>query len=63
MSNEQEAEHVAIVGEMRNDYKIFIGKSEGKRSRRRWDDNIKMDFWEIGWGGVEWIYLTQDRDQ
>jgi hypothetical protein len=44
-----------------------VGKSEGKRTvrrtRRRWKGNIKMDLREIGWGGVDWIYLAQDRDQ
>jgi hypothetical protein len=34
------------------------------RSRRRWVDNIKMDLeGEIGWGGVEWILLAQDKDK
>jgi hypothetical protein len=41
--------------------------SEGKRPlgrpRRRWEDNIKMDRREMGWGGMEWIDLAQDRDQ
>jgi hypothetical protein len=34
------------------------------RRRRRWEDGIKMDLTEIGWGGggVEWIHLAQDRD-
>jgi hypothetical protein len=44
-----------------------VGKPEGKRPlgrpRRRWEDGIKMDLEEIGWGGVEWIYLAQDRDR
>jgi hypothetical protein len=26
-------------------------------------DNIKIDLREIGWGGMDWIDLTQDRDQ
>jgi hypothetical protein len=30
---------------------------------RRWVDNIKMDITEIGWDGVDWIELAQDRDQ
>jgi hypothetical protein len=42
-----------------------VGKPEGKRQlgrpRRRWVDNIKMDLIEIGWGGVDWIALAQDR--
>jgi hypothetical protein len=41
------AEHIVITGEMRNAYKILVGKPEGKRlcgkMRRRWEDNIKMD--------------------
>jgi hypothetical protein len=28
-----------------------------------WVENIKMDLGKIGWGGVEWIHLTHDRDQ
>jgi hypothetical protein len=59
--------HVARIGETRNLYKILVGKPEGKRllerSRRRWVDNIKMDRREIGWDGMDWIELAQDRDQ
>jgi hypothetical protein len=33
------------------------------RPRRRWVDNIKMDLREIGWDGMDWIELAQDRDQ
>jgi hypothetical protein len=55
----------AGYGEMRNAYKIFDGKSEGKRPLRRprnkWTDNIKMDIWETGLKGVYWIHLAQDR--
>jgi hypothetical protein len=44
-----------------------VKKAEGKRplgrSRRRWEDNIKMDLRGIGWGGMDWIDLAQDRDQ
>jgi hypothetical protein len=44
-----------------------VGKSEGKRPlgrpRRRWEDGIRMDFIEIGLGGVDWIQLSQDRDR
>jgi hypothetical protein len=44
-----------------------VGKPEGKgpliRPRRRWVDNIKMDLTEIGWDGMDWIDLAQDRDQ
>jgi hypothetical protein len=61
------AGHVVQVGEKRNACRIVVGKPEGKRPvgrpRRRWVDNIKMDRSEIGWDGVDWIYLAQDRDQ
>jgi hypothetical protein len=54
-------------GGKRNAYRISVGKPEGKRplgrSRRRWVDNIKMDLREIGWDGMDWIDLAQDRDQ
>jgi hypothetical protein len=53
--------------EMRNPYNILVGKYEGKtptgRLRRRWEDNIRMDFREIGWEGVDWILLAQHIDQ
>jgi hypothetical protein len=52
--------------EKRKAYRILVGKPEGKRPlgrpRRRWVD-IKMDVREMGWGGMDWIDLTQDRDQ
>jgi hypothetical protein len=61
------AGHVARIGEGRHVYRVLVGKPEGKRPigrpRQRWEDGIKMDLWEIGWGGcVEWIHLAQDRD-
>jgi hypothetical protein len=44
-----------------------MGKPEGKRPlgrpRRRWEGNIKMVLREIGWDGMDWIDLTQNRDQ
>jgi hypothetical protein len=53
------------MGEKRNVYRLLVGKPERKRPlgrpRRRWIDNIKMDLLEIGWGGVDWIGLAQDR--
>jgi hypothetical protein len=61
------AGHVARMGEGRNVYRVLVGKPEGKRPlgrpRRRWEDGIKMDLREIGWGVVESIHLTQDRDR
>jgi hypothetical protein len=55
------------MGEKRNVYRLLVGKPEGRRPlgrpRRRWVENIKMDLSEIGWGGVDWISLAQDRDK
>jgi hypothetical protein len=55
------------MGGMRNAYNILVGKPEWKRPfgrpRHQWEDNIKMDLREIGWEGVDWIHLAQDRDQ
>jgi hypothetical protein len=43
----------------------LVGQPEGKRkigrSRRTWEDNIRMDLREIGWEVVDWIHLAQDR--
>jgi hypothetical protein len=53
---------VARIGEVRGAYNILVGRPEGRRplvrSRRRWEDNIKMDLWEIGFGDVDWIHLA-----
>jgi hypothetical protein len=42
------------MGERRGAYRVLVGKPEGRRplgrTRRRWEDNIKMDFREVGWG-------------
>jgi hypothetical protein len=61
------AGHVARIGEKRNEYRILVGRPEEKRPlgrpRRRWEDNIKMDVREIGWGATDWNDLVQDRDQ
>jgi hypothetical protein len=61
------AGHIARSGENRNEYKLLMGKPEGKRPlgrpRRKWVDNIKMDLSEIGWGGVHRIGMAQDKDK
>jgi hypothetical protein len=53
--------------EKRNAYGILVEKPEGKRPLGRpilrWIDNIKIDHKEIGWDGMDWIDLAQDRDQ
>jgi hypothetical protein len=55
------------MGKKRNVCRLLVETLEGKRPlgrpRRKWVDNIKMDLGEIGWGGVDWIGLAQDRDQ
>jgi hypothetical protein len=56
------------MGEGRKVYRVLVGKPEGKRPpgrpRRRWEDGIKMDIMEIGWGeGMECIHMAHDRDR
>jgi hypothetical protein len=59
--------HVARKRPMRNAGNTLVEKPEGKRTlgrpRRRWKDTIRMDLREVGWEGVDWIHLIQDRDQ
>jgi hypothetical protein len=44
-----------------------VGRPEEKRPLERfgriWEDNIKMNLQEMGWGGMDWINLAQDRDK
>ena len=57
------AGHVACMGEKRGVYRVLVGKPKRNRplgrSRRRWEDNIKMDLQEVGCGGIDWIQLAQ----
>jgi hypothetical protein len=61
------AGHVARIGEKKNAYRILVGKPEGmrplERPRSRWEDNIRIYLRKIGWGGMDWIDLAQDRDK
>jgi hypothetical protein len=41
----------------RNAYRVLVGKPEG-RLRSRWEDNIKIDFRDIRWGGMDWIHVA-----
>jgi hypothetical protein len=52
--------HVSYMGEMRNTCRIFVGKSEGplERHRHTWEDNIKMDLHEMGFGCVDWSHVS-----
>jgi hypothetical protein len=58
------AGHVARMGEGRGAYRILVGRPEGRRllgrPRRRWENNIKMDLQEVGWGawtGLIWLRI------
>jgi hypothetical protein len=57
--------HVAHMGERRGVYKVLVGRPEGKRPlgrpRHRYENNIKLDFREIGISGANWIQLAQNR--
>ena len=54
---------VTRMGEGRGVHRVLVGKPEGKRPRRSWEDNIKMDLQEVGGGCGDWMELTQDRDR
>jgi len=55
------------MGDTRGVHRVFVGKPERKRPlgtpRRRWEDNIKMDVQEVGFGGMDQIELADDRDR
>jgi hypothetical protein len=57
----------STYGERRAAYRILVGKPKEKRPlgtpRRRWEYNIKMDFQEIVWGGMNWNDVAYDRDR
>jgi len=56
------AGHVARMKERRCVYRVLVRKPERKRQlggpRYRWEDNIKMDHQEVGYGGMDWIDLA-----
>jgi hypothetical protein len=60
------AGNVARMGAKRNAHTILLGNPEGKRplgrQTRGWVNNIKMNLREIGWGGMGWIDLVQNRE-
>ena len=55
------------MGERRGAYRISVGKSVRRRPdgrpRRRWEDNIMMDLREVGWKGMDWIDLAEDKER
>ena len=56
----------STYGDSRSAYRVLVGKPEGRRPlerpRIKWEDNIKMDLREVGWG-MDWIDLAQARDR
>jgi hypothetical protein len=60
-------EAFSTYGEWRGIYRVLMGKPEGNlllgNPRRRWEDNIKIDLQEMGFGGIDWIDLVQHRDR
>jgi hypothetical protein len=56
------AGHVARKGETINAFRLLVGKPKGKRTGHRWSYNIKIDLREIGWGGVDWIVLSEELE-
>jgi hypothetical protein len=54
-------------GKEKNAYRLLVGKPEGRRPltkpRRRWVDNIRMNFVQVGGSDVDWIGLALDRDR
>jgi hypothetical protein len=61
------AGHVERMGARRSVYRVLVGKPEGKRPfgrpRRRWENNIKMEFQDVRCGGTDGIDLSQDRNR
>jgi len=57
----------ARMGERRGVCRVLVRKPDGKRPfgrpRCRWEDNIKKDLQEVGYGGIDWIEVTQNRDR
>ena len=57
---------MARMGKGRGVHRVLVEKPEGKsplgRLRRRWEDNTKMDFQEVGCEGIDWIELAVDRE-
>ena len=57
--------HIGGSGE--GPYRVFVGTASGKRPlgrpKYRWEDNIKINLQEVGWGGMDWFDLGQDRDR
>jgi hypothetical protein len=57
------AGHVARMAEGRGVYRVSVGNAEGRRPRRSWEDNMRMNLREVGCACVDWMELAQDRDR
>jgi hypothetical protein len=61
------AGHMTCLGEKISVYKVLVWKPEGKRPLGTpvltWEGIIKIDLWKIGWDGMDWIQVHQDREQ
>jgi hypothetical protein len=44
-------------------YTKFLVRKPFRKLRCRWEDNIRWDFKETGWKGVDWIHMAQDKDE
>jgi len=57
---------VTSFGDRRGAYRVLVGRPEGRtplgRPKHRWEDNIKMDLQEVGWGDTDCIALAEDRE-
>jgi hypothetical protein len=66
-NDQSKADEKGRTCKKRNAYRILVVKSAGKRPlgrpKGRWVDNVKMYLKKIGWGGIDWIDLAQDRGQ
>jgi len=54
------------MGEVRGVYRVLVGRERKRQLGKpicRWENNIKMDLQEVGWGIMDWIDLAQDRDR
>jgi hypothetical protein len=55
--------HTDYVALLLKGYQRCFSERKVTQFRRRWEDNIKMDLLEVGWGDMDWTDLTQDRDR
>jgi len=60
-------EHVARMGKRSGAYSVLVRNLREReplgRTKRRWEDNIKMDLQKMGWKGMDWIDLAEDRER